>query len=134
MEISPETILVVEDAEAVRKMVCAMLEQSGYRCLEAVDGSDAVRVLSGSPELIDLVLTDIIMPEMSGAELASHIARRWPHTRVVFMSGYSEEAVVLPSAAFFLPKPFTPFALAEVVRRALDHPPRSRPKAQYGTQ
>jgi len=118
-----ETILVVDDAEAVRRVVCATLLQSGYRCLEAEDGKDALDRLAG--ECVQLVLTDIIMPRMGGAELAGHVARRWPELRIIFMSGYPDDPIVhsmqvLP--ALLLQKPFTAGALMAKIRQVLDTP------------
>ncbi len=119
-----ETILVVEDAEIIRKMVCMMLRQSGYECLEAADGAEALRVLDGT-EIVRLVLTDVVMPNMGGAELAQYLAKLRPELRIIFMSGYSDLPVVQSvreSQAAFLAKPFTAAALTEKVREALGRP------------
>lgn len=118
-----ETILVVDDTEAVRRMVCATLAQSGYRCLEAEDGKDALERLMA--EQVHLVLTDMMMPRMGGAELAGHLAKSRPDLRIIFMSGYQEDPKVramqvLP--ALFLPKPFTASALMAKIRYVLDTP------------
>jgi CheY-like chemotaxis protein len=118
-----KTILVVDDAETIRKMVCAMLAQNGYGCLEACDGIEALRTLEDAP--VHLVLTDVVMPGMGGAELATRLARDWPDTRIMFMSGYSDHPVmrsVEHMPAHFLPKPFTATALMEKVRQVLDEP------------
>ncbi len=118
------TILVVDDAETVRKMVCAMLRQNGYTCLEAGDGEEALRVLESSHP-VGLVLTDVVMPNMGGAELAECLAERRPEVRIVFMSGYCDSGVVQSVRerhAAFLAKPFTASALAEKVREALERP------------
>ena len=120
-----ETILVVEDADSIRKMVCAMLAQAGYRCMEAADGEEAYRLIDGAPGVVDLVLTDVVMPRMGGPELARRVGRLRPELRIVFMSGYSEDPVVRSlerSASLFLAKPFTAQALLEKVRSALDAP------------
>src|SRR5215470_5568974 len=90
---SAEVILVVEDAESIRKMVCSMLTQAGYNCLEAVDGSDALQLIERTNGLT-LVLTDMLMPKMGGPELARHLARLRPEVRVVFMSGYTDDPYV----------------------------------------
>src|SRR5207302_2718721 len=90
---TPETILVVEDAEGVRKMVCSMLAQSGYNCIEASDGIEAVRLLESSDH-VNLVLTDMVMPNMGGSDLARHLSRTHPQLPIVFMSGYNEDPVV----------------------------------------
>src|SRR5215470_126883 len=83
-----ETILVVEDGEAVRKMICAMLSQNGYQCPEAADGEQALVVLEGIGS-VNLVLTDLMMPGMSGTELAKQISKDYPQIRIIFMSGYT---------------------------------------------
>lgn len=120
-----ETILVVEDAEAIRTMVCSMLAQQGYRCLEASDGVDALRLLDETPAPVHLVLTDVIMPKMTGAELGRHLVRHRPDLRIVFMSGYCDDPMVRSFERvplIFLPKPFTANTLLEKVRQALDRP------------
>jgi len=119
-----ETILVVDDAETIRKMVCAMLAQNGYGCLEACDGQEALeKLLMDTP--VHLVLTDVVMPGMGGPELAARLARERPDVRIVFMSGYSEHPVVRNmeyTARRFLPKPFTASTLMDKIRQALDEP------------
>jgi len=120
-----ETVLVVEDAEPIRRMVCAMLSQSGYSCLEAADGAEALDLLKKSDCSVSLVLTDVIMPKMTGAELAQQLSRIRPDIRIMFMSGYSDDPVVRKferSSSTFLAKPFTASALMEKVRQALDGP------------
>lgn len=124
------TILVVEDAESIRRMVCAMLAQSGYHCLEAGDGMEALDVLESQGESVSLVLTDIIMPKMNGGELAQRVASSRPEIRIMFMSGYTDDPVArtlegMPS--IFLAKPFTAAALNEKVREALDGPWKGLP-------
>jgi CheY-like chemotaxis protein len=129
------TILVVEDAESVRKMVCGMLGQAGYRCLEAGDGEEAFRLVHGAPGLVDLVLTDVMMPKMGGPELARRIGHLRPELRILFMSGYSEDPVVRTierSAFLFLAKPFTAAALLDKVRAALDAPWAGLPDSNLG--
>src|ERR1700723_1130039 len=108
------TILVVEDAEAIRTMVCTMLAQQGYHCLEAADGVDALRVLDATAAPVHLVLTDVIMPKMTGAELARHLGRLRPDLPIVFMSGYCDDPVVRGFEGMpliLLAKPFTAAAL-----------------------
>jgi two-component system cell cycle sensor histidine kinase/response regulator CckA len=120
-----ETILVVEDGDAVRSLVCRMLVQNGYRVLEARDGRDALELCENCPESIQLVLTDLVMPNMSGAELASRLARLRPALRILFMSGFTGEPLARRlgrESLIFLQKPFTSIALAERVRRVLDGP------------
>ena len=121
---SDETILVVEDAEPIRKMVCAMLTQDGYRCIEAGDGAEALRVIEDGGE-VQLVLTDLVMPRMSGSDLARHLSRSHPSLRVMLMSGYTDDPVVRSvdrRSVVFLAKPFTAATLKEKVREALDQP------------
>jgi two-component system cell cycle sensor histidine kinase/response regulator CckA len=126
-----ETILVVEDVEVIRKMVCAMLLQGGYTVLEAGDGKEALRILSQSGP-VHLVLTDLIMPHMNGTELALHVSQRHPSLPVIFMSGYNEDPVVRGvecAGSMFLAKPFTAAALADKIRQALDRPRNDSPGA-----
>jgi CheY-like chemotaxis protein len=121
---SAETILVVEDADVIRKMVCAMLAQGGYTVLEAADGQEALQVLEVQSGPVHLVLTDMIMPHMNGTELAQHVSQRHPNLPIIFMSGYNEDPVVRGmerGGSIFLAKPFTATALAEKIRQALDH-------------
>jgi two-component system, cell cycle sensor histidine kinase and response regulator CckA len=120
-----KTILVVEDVEVVRKMVCAMLLQGGYTVLEAGDGKEALRVLEFQSGPVHLVLTDLIMPHMNGTELARHVSQKHPNLPVIFMSGYNDDPVVRGverGGARFLAKPFTAAALAEKIRQALSQP------------
>lgn len=119
-----ERILVVDDAEPIRRMIGSMLTQNGYTVLEAADGNEALNVLTGSSEPIHLVLTDLLMPRMSGTELARHLGRLRPELPIVLMSGYTEDPVlrVTEPAFLFLAKPFTATALMETVRSALARP------------
>jgi CheY-like chemotaxis protein len=120
-----KTILVVDDAEPIRKMVCSMLRGSGYGVKEAADGAEALGLIERECESVHLVLTDVIMPEMSGADLARHLARICPRLPIIFMSGYSEDPLVRGverTGSVFLPKPFTASALVEKVRQTLDRP------------
>ncbi len=116
-----ETILVVDDAESVRKLVCAMLSANGYRCVEACDGHQALEIVQNSPDSFHLVVTDMIMPRMSGAEFAVELNRVQPDVPIVFMSGYMEDPLVqqFETSARFLPKPFTSAALLAAVRQSL---------------
>jgi two-component system, cell cycle sensor histidine kinase and response regulator CckA len=119
-------ILVVEDSDPIRRVVCAMLSQSGYTCIEASDGSEALDLLraptAASP--IRLVLTDVLMPKMSGDELACYVHREFPSIPILFMSGYAENPLVqaIQHTPIFLPKPFTSGTLTSSVRRALEQP------------
>lgn len=118
------TILLVEDEDHVRKLAGAALQKTGYRVLEARDGVTALRLAEEEAGSIDLLLTDLVMPQMTGAELAECLAGRFPALRVVFMSGYTDRdllnSVKLISKAGFLQKPFTPSILTASVRAALE--------------
>ena len=122
-----ETILVVEDEPAVRDIVRHVLQARGYSVLQAQDGREALRIIEQHDGPIDLLLTDVVMPEMNGRELAGRLASLHPTMPVIFMSGYTDTAVVhhgvLDRGTIFLQKPFTPDALARKVRQVLDSRP-----------
>jgi two-component system, cell cycle sensor histidine kinase and response regulator CckA len=129
------TIVVAEDAEPIRKMVCAMLGQAGYRCLEAGDGREALDLITAAPEAVDLLLTDVIMPHLGGIELSRRVARVKPDIRILFMSGFSDDPIVRSlerARAVFLAKPFTATLLLEKVRSALEAPWQGLPEANSG--
>jgi DNA-binding response OmpR family regulator len=117
-----ETILVVEDDERLRAMLRRTLAAHGYRVLEAGAPGEARAVVAHRPPPA-LLVTDVILPEGNGVDLARELARRWPHVPVVFISGYAGDHLSalepLPPGARFLPKPFTPEALLAEVREAL---------------
>ena len=119
-----ETILVVEDDEIVRNLTCQALRRYGYQVVEAADGGEALLACERHPEMIPLMITDVVMPQMSGPELAARLQQLHPETQVLYISGYTGDAVVrhgLSTAAlFFLQKPFTPRALVHRVRDILD--------------
>lgn len=119
-----ETVLLVEDEEAVRALTERILTAAGYRVLSAANGTDALRVCGNHTERLHLVLTDVIMPEMSGRELADLIASSRPDTRVLYMSGYTENAIahhgVLDAGTHLIDKPFTASELTRMVRYVLD--------------
>jgi nitrogen-specific signal transduction histidine kinase len=119
-----ETILLVEDEPALRKLAAAMLEREGYSVLEASDGADALQLLGENDGLVDLVLSDIIMPRIGGPELARRAASRWPELPFVFMSGYIDESLgqsrSLAAETEFVPKPFTREQLTRKLREVLD--------------
>jgi signal transduction histidine kinase len=125
-----ETILLVEDEGDVRELTREILEMAGYTVLEAPRGDEALRLCHESARPIDLLLTDVVMPQMSGPELARAVAELRPGTKVVYMSGYTDDSLghhgVLDPDIILLPKPFTPELLLSHVRLALDPPtPRS---------
>ncbi len=122
-----ERILVVEDNDDVRDGVVRQLQSLGYDVSEAASGSAALGALEAAPQPYDLLLTDVIMPgATNGKALADESARRWPGTKIVFMSGYTEDAVIhhgrLDAGVMLLNKPFGKRDLAAIVRRALDGP------------
>ena len=122
-----ETILLVEDEETLRKLASAILEGYGYTVLSAGNGEEALRVVGDSPGIPHLLVTDVIMPKMGGRELSDRMKAIYPGTRVLFMSGYTDNAIVhhgvLKQGVSYLPKPFTPKGLARKVREVLDAPP-----------
>ncbi|HEV8233440.1 MAG TPA: ATP-binding protein, partial [Gemmatimonadaceae bacterium] len=119
----PERILLVEDEPNVRRIARRILERNGYTVLEASNGVEALRMMEHRQEPIALVLTDLVMPEMGGRELASRLRIVSPTSRVLFMSGYTEDAVlrqsVMEPGSIFLDKPFTFDTLIRKVREAL---------------
>jgi PAS domain S-box-containing protein len=119
-----ETILLVEDEEAVRELVRIALQDKGYTVIEAHDADEAISLCKDYPGQIDLLLTDVVMPLRSGRELAEQLKALRPQTKVLFMSGYTDDAVVrhgvLAAEVAFLPKPFSANALVSKVRDVLD--------------
>jgi CheY-like chemotaxis protein len=118
-----ETVLLVEDEPVMRRMVHQILEMSGYSVLEAMGADEALGLCREQGSGIDLLLTDVVMPGMSGRELAERVAREWPRMRVLFMSGYTDDDVVrhgvCDAEIAFIQKPFKPAALACKVREVL---------------
>ena len=123
-----ETILVVEDDEQVRRIATTVLRDHGYKVIEAGEPTDALRQSEGYPGRIHLLLTDVIMPGMSGPELADRIRASRPVIEIIFMSAYSgsvmNERAILPASVPFLQKPFSPERLIHQVREVLG-PPRA---------
>jgi CheY-like chemotaxis protein len=119
-----ETILLVEDEKAVRSLAREILECRGYHVLETDGAIKALEISEGHKEHIHLLLTDVVMPQMSGSELAEHLAPLHPETKVLYMSGYADNAVVqhrlLGPGTALLQKPFTAQALARKLREVLD--------------
>lgn len=119
-----ETILLVEDDERIRELALASLERFGYTILTATGGDDALRVVENHNNGVDLLLTDVVIPNFSGAELAARIQLLYPAIRVLFMSGYTDDAVIrlglLHGTVSFIQKPFGQVDLARKVREVLD--------------
>jgi DNA-binding NtrC family response regulator len=120
-----ETILAVEDEIEVRKLVAQILAGQGYKVIEASDGEEAIKVAhKNSGKKIHLLLTDVVMPGMSGRKLAETLALRHPGLKILYMSGYTDNAIVhhgvLEEGVNYIQKPFTLDALARKVREVLD--------------
>ena len=129
-----ETVLIVEDEHAVRRATAEFLGLQGYTVLEAKDGVDALSVAKNHAAVIDLVLTDVVMPNMSGGQLALELSNLRPQTRLLFVSGYAGQTVldhkVFDLETNFLQKPYTLKQLSAKIRVALNH---DRPKALSST-
>jgi two-component system cell cycle sensor histidine kinase/response regulator CckA len=125
-----ETILVIEDEDIVRNLACRGLRDHGYRVVEARNGVQALRYVREHPETVDLVISDVVMPEMGGRELGQSLASTDPGLPILYMSGYTGEDVVqrglLDAGSPFQQKPFTPAGLAIKVRSMLDQHPRRK--------
>jgi len=119
-----ETVLLTEDEDSVRTVATAALERRGYRVLAAADGESAIAISRAFPGRIDLLVTDVVMPGMNGRELAEQLEQTRPGMRVLFVSGYTDDAVLLKGVSLdertFLQKPFTSLELAKRVRVVLD--------------
>ena len=119
-----ETILVVEDDQMVRNLTTRVLIKKGYNVIEAENGEQALDIMTNHPDVIHLVLTDVIMPKTSGREVALGASKLRPDAKVIFMSGYIDDTVfrhgVIEHGANFIEKPFSPDQLVEIVRRVLD--------------
>ena len=119
-----ETVMVVEDDENVRRLTARILGENGYQVIEADSGAQAVNLARHHDGPIHLLLTDVVMPGMSGKELADTIMEARPEVAVLFMSGYTDDVIaqhgVLKEGMQFLPKPFTAQSLTQKVREVLD--------------
>ena len=125
-----ETILVVEDQAGVRRLACDVLKNAGYEVIEAGSGDEALALVQRHTGAIDLMLTDVMMPGITGTQLAARLASLRPGMKVLFTSGHSPEVIaelgVSEGGAGYLPKPFTPSELAARVRQALGAGTRAR--------
>jgi CheY-like chemotaxis protein len=119
-----ETILLVEDEDMVRSLSREILETYGYRVIEAVNGAEALSIGISADGNIDLLMTDIVMPQMGGRELAEKLTEKLPHLQVLFTSGYADDPAmqhyVVETTANFIQKPYTPTSLVHKVRDILD--------------
>jgi len=124
MRSGSETVLVVEDEDAVRKLTCQALRKFGYDVLEAANGGEALLVCEQRAQPIPLIITDVVMPGMSGPQLVARLSELYPETKVLYMSGYTDTLAVreglLDGRRAFLQKPFTPADLRRRVREVLD--------------
>lgn len=119
-----ETVLLVEDNEQVRTLARTVLTRNGYTVIEAADADEALRVVAQHAGPPDLLLTDVVMPGTSGRLLAQRLSEEYPDLSVLYMSGYTDDAVVhhgvLAPGVAFLQKPFTPATLSRAVREVLE--------------
>jgi CheY-like chemotaxis protein len=118
-----ETILLVDDEEGVRKLVFAVLKSNGYDVVEASNGAAALAAYEKNGHKIDMVLTDVVMPQMSGFELGKQLQDQTPALKILYMSGYRDNAIGAGGAdtpLAFLHKPFTPDVLLSKIREVLD--------------
>jgi CheY-like chemotaxis protein len=129
-----ETVLLVEDEDLVRALGVRALRTFGYTCHGARDATEALRLLNGPEASVDLVVTDVVMPGMSGGALGSQVARLRPGMPVLYTSAFTDEDMIrrgmLGEGHPFLQKPFTPTQLARMVREALDAAGAERPERQ----
>jgi PAS domain S-box-containing protein len=120
-----ETILLAEDAEPLRKLTCVFLEKNGYTVLAAENSKEAIALAERRDQPIHLLLTDVVMPGMSGRELANYLTAKYPDMKVLYMSGYTSDAIVhqgvLDHGIFFMEKPFSQETLMRKLREVLDH-------------
>ncbi|GAH16258.1 unnamed protein product, partial [marine sediment metagenome] len=120
-----ETILLVEDEESLRKLAFKILDKYGYFVIEATDGMDALEIVNREDHpAIDLLLTDVIMPKMGGKELSEKLLLKYPKAKVLYISGYTDNAIVnhgvLDEGVSLLQKPFSAQSLTQKVRDLLD--------------
>lgn len=125
-----ETILLVDDEDGLRDLAQEILEAHGYRVLVARDGAEALTLAQDHAGPIDLLLTDVVMPKLSGRQVAEQLASGRPAMRVLYMTGYTDDVALrqglAQATAALLPKPFTPDRLLRRVREVLDAPETPR--------
>ncbi|HWN56101.1 MAG TPA: response regulator, partial [Methylomirabilota bacterium] len=128
-----ERVLLVEDEDDVRGVARESLAMYGYTVLEARDGEEALRIAGAESDRIDLMVTDVVMPGMNGRELARRLLAIRPGTRVLYVSGYTDDALsqhgILDQELAFLAKPFSPETLVRSVRQVLDDAPPNQPSS-----
>ena len=121
-----ETVLLVEDEEMVRNLTREILVMNGYQVLTASNGEEACKVCESYTDKIHLMITDVVMPQMSGRELCERVSKQRPEMAILYMSGYTDDAIVrhgvLDDGMPFLQKPFTPDSFARKVRELLEQP------------
>jgi CheY-like chemotaxis protein len=119
-----EMILVVEDEPALRELTCVLLEDAGYTVLESSGAEDAIETAKDLQRRIDLLLTDVVMPQLGGRELANQMVSLRPGLKVLYMSGYTDDVIVdrgvLTQGTVLVQKPFTKRTLLQKVRKTLD--------------
>jgi DNA-binding NtrC family response regulator len=132
---SRSTILVVDDNEVILEIVQSILKKEGFRVLTAGGGINAMKLVSEYPDKIDLLLSDIEMPGMTGPQLGIDIKKSWPDMHVMLMSGLpGGDLLVLNYGWAFIQKPFVPSRLIEMVSAVLDSPDRSQGNYGYDTR
>lgn len=123
------TVLLVEDEPVVLRLAHDLLTENGYRVLSTPSGADALRIAQEEPDAIQLLIMDVVMPEMSGPELADRLRKLQPAMRVLYMSGYTDDEVLcrkgLPENSAILQKPFTPQQFLQKARATLGPKPGS---------
>jgi two-component system cell cycle sensor histidine kinase/response regulator CckA len=119
-----ETLLIVENEGAIRNLLQMALRKSGYTVLVAESGREALEIVRAHAGAIHLLITDVVMPDMSGPELVGQLVTIRPETQTLFMSGYMDQALgehgILPTNVNFIQKPFSPKVIAQKVRDILD--------------
>jgi two-component system, cell cycle sensor histidine kinase and response regulator CckA len=121
-KLRPETVLFAEDEDMLRRLVARLLREYGYTVIDAASGTDALRAAAAHEGPIDLLLTDIMMPGLNGPDLATRVRMNRPEVRVLYISGFLNEAELDPGSNF-LGKPFTPSDLLDKIRSVLGEAP-----------